>query len=198
MIRGQRDRGAIKRRAEELSTYTQLSRYRNPPDTRRFVIFSRGRSGSTLLISLLDSHPQIHCDAELLRQRRLFPYRYVEGHLRRCRVSAYGFKLLLYHLTCIHRMRDPRAFIEQLIAGGFSILHLERENHFRHALSNIWSQEIGRFHSWAGDPLASTAPVRSDLRRHTPRRLDDIALNAVEVRKAVLESELAEWWDATP
>ncbi len=34
--------------------------------TSKFIIFGQGRSGSTLLKQLLDSHPEITCEGELL------------------------------------------------------------------------------------------------------------------------------------
>ena len=32
----------------------------------RFVLFGQGRTGSKLLVELLHSHPDIHCDGEVL------------------------------------------------------------------------------------------------------------------------------------
>lgn len=48
-------------------------RARHPDPPRKFVIFAQGRSGSTLLTSTLDSHPDIHCDDEILIVPRAFP-----------------------------------------------------------------------------------------------------------------------------
>lgn len=40
-----------------------------PPKTR-FVLVNNGRSGSTLLVDLLRSHPAIDCQDEILNERR--------------------------------------------------------------------------------------------------------------------------------
>ena len=51
----------------------------------RFVIVTTGRTGSELLVSLLDSHPRIMCDSEILSIPRAFPRRFV---LRRSALRA--------------------------------------------------------------------------------------------------------------
>ncbi len=48
----------------------------------KFIIFGQGRSGSTLLMELLDSHPEIKCDSELFTKE--------------CGYERNRFKLALY------------------------------------------------------------------------------------------------------
>jgi fatty acid/phospholipid biosynthesis enzyme len=44
----------------------KMAGYRlNPSPSTRFVIFAQGRTGSTLLTSTLDTHPQITCNDEI-------------------------------------------------------------------------------------------------------------------------------------
>lgn len=83
---------------------------------RDFVVFGMGRSGSTLLASLLNAHPSIHCDGEILspvywhrrrRPLRLPMLRYPLFYIRyrqlvaqyRHGASVYGFKLFLVMVT---------------------------------------------------------------------------------------------------
>ena len=54
---------------------------------RRFVIFAQGRTGSTLLTSSLDSHPEIRCADEILGRPRGDPKAYVENRARLCRTA---------------------------------------------------------------------------------------------------------------
>ncbi|MEQ8232601.1 MAG: Nodulation protein H [Gammaproteobacteria bacterium] len=125
--------------------------------TRRFVIFGDGRTGSTLLVRLLDNHPAIHCDDEILHDWCAFPASRVGHHLEHARAEAYGFKLLTYQLTdvlCLPRARAI-AFLDWLEAGGFRVIHLTRDNPVRHALSQIGARQHG-FHRVRGD--ARTRP----------------------------------------
>ena len=72
--------------AEEaiLSFHFLLTSSRKPPT--KFVIFGRGRSGSTLLVSLLNSNPDIHCDGEILSRKKLFPEKVIHSK-RLCRTK---------------------------------------------------------------------------------------------------------------
>src|SRR5262245_59649309 len=82
----------------------------------RFVIYGQSRSGSTLLVELLDSQPNVDCDNELFNEvkefrRRLIsrlvkfcPYSYVDHKSRRCACDAYGFKFL------VNQVPFPRRF----------------------------------------------------------------------------------------
>ena len=57
-----------------------------------------GRSGSTLLVSLLDSHSQIFCDNEIYHRKVFAPWKYLRLRSRMGGKPVYGFKLLTYHL----------------------------------------------------------------------------------------------------
>jgi LPS sulfotransferase NodH len=135
----------------ELKTYLRfVVRASHQPDAR-FLIFGLGRSGSTLLASLLDSHPLIRCEDEILHHRVLWPWAYV-----RCRgtlfpETAYGFKLLLYQLEDVQRIRDAASFLRELHGSGFHILYLRRHNVLRHALSNLYARSRNLFHHRAGE-----------------------------------------------
>ena len=63
----------------ELKTARHALRPRPPV---RFVIFAQGRTGSTLLTSTLDTHPQIACRDEILGLPRAMPRRFVETAAR--------------------------------------------------------------------------------------------------------------------
>lgn len=110
-----------------------------PP--RRFVIFGRGRCGSTLLVSLLDSHPDIQCDGEILHFRKLSPLFHVKCFAAAAKRPVYGFKLLTYQLRQVQPIPDPRAFLHELHGQGFRFIHLYRDNLLRHALSNIYARQ---------------------------------------------------------
>jgi hypothetical protein len=116
---------------------------------RRFVIFGRGRSGSTLLVSLLDSHPEITCLGELLNRPRLAPLTYVERELLRRPGSRRGFKLLSYQVRDIAGGRRTQRLREWIAQPDMTIIHIQRNDLLRHAVSNIYARERRAFHSTA-------------------------------------------------
>ncbi len=128
---------------------------------KRFVIFCPGRVGSELLVQLVDDHPGIACDAEILSARRALPNRFVEFRAaRRSRgVSAYGFKLIAEQLRFVQPIRDPRAWLEKQAARG-TLITLERRDLLRQAISFTRAREIG-WHHHVGAPPPS-APLWLD------------------------------------
>jgi len=74
---------------------------------KRFVIFSHQRCGSTLLISTLKSHPNIHCYSEVFN--RAFPMLFTEG--------------IDHHSPWVmgYRERDPLGFLNQFIFDSYSV-----------------------------------------------------------------------------
>lgn len=112
---------------------------------RKFFIFTTGRSGSNLLVSLLNSHPLIQCNSELLLKRVLNPELYLKCHERLARKDIYGFKLLSIHLE-IQRIGDPQGFIDRLCASGYQIISLKRRNIVRQSISHLYANYRGKFH----------------------------------------------------
>ena len=41
----------------------------------RFVIYGQGRSGSSVLLDLIGSHPDVYCESEIRSRSRLLPLR---------------------------------------------------------------------------------------------------------------------------
>lgn len=139
---------------------------------KRFVIVSGGRSGSTLLVDLLGSHPEITCDPELLNERfwrrlrrpllwfvRALPRPYLEYKARRALRSAYGFKLKtggqVVHLG---------STLSDLHHSGWKILHLRRHNAFQQTMSWCAAEVTGRWQSQANRPFTSNAAIHIEPR----------------------------------
>jgi len=100
-----------------------------------FVIYGRPRSGTTVLVRLLDQVPQVQCDGELLHFFLLNPVGFLSRLPKRVQpdVAAYGVKLISFHLTEIQRIRRPLAFFDKLAARDYAVLHLTR---------NTWDQTL--------------------------------------------------------
>lgn len=126
---------------------------------RPFVIVSQARSGSNLLVSLLDSHPQIDARGELLRRLDGVPIatRLEEIYGRKPRrIHAVGFKCFYYH-----PLDNPDAPIwEQLQAiEGLHVVHLARRNVLRTVTSRRLAGATG---AWVdhGEGVAAKPKVR--------------------------------------
>ncbi len=135
-----------------------------------FVILGQARTGSTLLVRLLHSHPQVQCDGEIFGKHgwRYAPKRYLGPLVRRCPEpyiwykagksikSVYGFKLLVNHLAVTHRV------ITGLHRRGWQIIHIQRRSLFDITLSRLVAAETGQYGEYkpAGEPdeLSLTLP----------------------------------------
>ena len=112
----------------------------------KFLIFSQGRTGSTLLMDLLSSHPEIHCDGELLYYRVPFPAQFVKLKSALTLKKHFGFKVKIYQLVEIQNIKDPREFIMEFYNRGWKIISLKRENLLRHVISFWFAEENKKYH----------------------------------------------------
>lgn len=130
------------------------------PD-RRFVIVTVGRTGSELLVSLLNSHPRIMCDGEVLELRQPFPGQLVLRRALRARLrgQAYGFKLLARHARQ-HYPYNPGPFLRRFHDRGFRLIVLERRDWLAQAMSVLRAE--GRPAHHRGRDGAQFAAQRAD------------------------------------
>lgn len=117
-----------------------------PPESRA-LLFGDGRVGSTLLTDLLDSHPDVRCENEILHIPVLRPVAYAEARAAAAGTRAYGFKLLGYQLRLNARRGDPRELLTRFVDGGWRIVHMKRENVLRQAVSALVSRYRKQWHS---------------------------------------------------
>lgn len=105
----------------------------------RFILFGRGRSGTTALVSLLDGLPGVCCEGEILHDWVPFPHLHVQGRSARTASQTYGCKILSYQIRDVQwTLPSRRDFLRTLHhEDGFQVLYLRRTNLLRHALSNI-------------------------------------------------------------
>lgn len=128
-----------------------------------------GRTGSTLLSSLLNSHPLICCEDEVFNKSRWRSYKRPMGYLwqhypwpyltyRRLRgkllqhKAIYGFKLhtKLYH----QQVAQPAQFLGRAAQSGWKIIHLERNVLFDQVISSLTANSTRRYfgHNQANEP----------------------------------------------
>lgn len=119
----------------------------NPRPGKLFVLFGRGRSGSTLLVKMLDAHPDVTCLNEILRYKTFAPTAYFDNVLAPVDTACAGFKLLSYQVRRYNSQRKRNNIREWLTSKEVTIFHLKRRNLFNHAISNIYARRRAVFHS---------------------------------------------------
>jgi len=116
---------------------------------KKFVILAGPRTGGHLLIDLLNSHPQIYCEGEILhpnRVNKLFSLPlYIKGRTARIEKNVvHGFKV---DINQIKRQKiEPQPFLSHLHHKNWKIIYLQRRNLLLQAISlhiaiarNQWS-----------------------------------------------------------
>jgi len=147
------DRLAARTHAKEFWIYSRRAGRRlvgsgDGPNVR-FVIYGQGRSGSSVLLDLIGSHPDIYRESEVFNRkvaaRLIWPMRYVEARAALSPQPVYGCKMKIYQMTDDQGIEDPRRFMQDLHAVGWKVIHLVREDLFRKALSLVVAETRGQF-----------------------------------------------------
>jgi hypothetical protein len=124
----------------------------------KFIIFGQSRTGSTLLINLLNCHPEIMAELEIFNPVtippllkplkniiRAYPLPYANYKLRKTSQPVYGFKLLFF------QVKKPDALLAQLNHNNWNFIHIHRDNIWQIALSNIMAMKTSHWHRHTGD-----------------------------------------------
>ncbi|MEM8910051.1 MAG: hypothetical protein AAGD05_19530 [Bacteroidota bacterium] len=139
----------------------------------KFVVFGQGRTGSTLLVDLLNSHPKIVCEEEIYHRHKhpfsgkvRWPYWFLRGIEVRHSGQFFGFKVKIYQLDKQQHLR-PTDFLDHLEQRGYQLIYLRRNNFLEHALSGLMAQKTKRFHlhkeeSYEHQPFAFSAQELED------------------------------------
>lgn len=109
------------------------------------MILGQQRSGTTLLATLLDSHPYIHCEDELFYYRKFLPFTYLSCRNKMSPKDVFGFKLMPNHIG-YQGYSDINLFISRLIQYDYKFIKLTRRDLLRVTVSLIFAQKIGQFH----------------------------------------------------
>lgn len=117
---------------------------------KRIVIYGQGRTGSTLLESLLASTGYVAEHGELLspKFREIkYPLKFIRGLAKSTNPGGFIFHLKSYHLNKKRKKTvEPSHFLDELQKDGWFIIYLRRENKVKHALSSIIAHQRGSFH----------------------------------------------------
>lgn len=120
---------------------------------KKFMLFAKGRSGSGLLRSLLNSHPDIFCDNEVFNRRKaIAPKRYLLNCSNIRPVKVYGYKAKIWQLD--QQYQSSRKVFKKFFTDDFQIIYLRRRNFFRQAISNLIGNERGIWHDTQSGSLS--------------------------------------------
>lgn len=139
---------------KHFSEYLKLMKIRSGVSVdSKFVIVGQGRTGSQLLVSLLNKHPEIYCDSEIFHPeyfgKIIWPKSYIKSRemlAEKKDKSVYGFKVKHYQLLNDQKIK-PKKLFEYLNQEGWKFIYLNRSNLLRHSLSNFKANESGVYHS---------------------------------------------------
>ena len=147
------------RAMRRLSLYAKLAWYKalgffGHDNFVRFIVLTRSRTGSNLLLSFLNSHPNIFCESEIFAKldganpisRLLAVFAKQPRHIR-----AKGFKIFYYH-PLDAKADELWRVLEQ--RNEIRVIHLRRENILRTLLSRKIASIRG---SWT--ELSTTPPI---------------------------------------
>lgn len=175
---------------------------------RRFVVLMHPRSGSTLLNSLLNSHPQMYCEGEIFGSatRFILPTSYLEARSIKAQKPVYGCKMTTWQLRTKQKLKDSRRFMHDLHRRGWKVVYLKRHNILRQALSIMVLEHrkaLGHQKAYRYDPsqgpleLAKLHVDPEDLLRRLQSRESELAearllLHTVPHLPLVYEEDLLE------
>ena len=145
---------SVRRVLRRLSSRSSQSETREPDI--KFVIFCQGRTGSSLLRSLLNNHPDVRCEGEILAEPVADPIQFLAATAAGSAKAVFGFKVKIYQLTDAQNT-DPRVFLDQLRDRSYKIIYLRRNNLLRHAISNTFAEARRSYHDRSTGPRPSLA-----------------------------------------
>ena len=191
---------AVLNRARELSMYAHAGGVRPRDDQLRFFVLAGARRGSHLLIDLLNRHPDLHCDGEIMGRRSacrlLNPDLYIRGHAVQRREHRYGCKISVGHLVQLQKL-DPQLFLQEMHRRGWRLIHLVRTNVLRVCISSMLAHQRRQWHATRDTPV-TPAKVRVDcdelhrqlVLRSETLRTETECLSGLPLHRIVYEQDL--------
>lgn len=190
----------IKYSAQEGIAYYHDLTKKLSPEQKRVVIYGQGRTGSTLLESLLVSTGYFTEHGELLTTKFgevKYPLKFIRGMAKSANPNGFIFHLKPYHLYRDRKNSvEPADFLKALQNEGWFIIHLKRENKMRHALSNIIAKKRGSYHKVEDTQEDLHIHVNCDtlIRKIKKRiridRIEEQSLEDIEFYEVVYETSL--------
>lgn len=112
-------------------------------DFKRFIVLSRSRTGSNMLISLLNSHPHIDVEGEIFAKLEGQNYQDILSRVyseQPRHIKAKGFKIFYYHPQD-DKSQGIWSYLEE--SKHISVVHLKRRNTLRTLISRKIADSCG-------------------------------------------------------
>ncbi|MCG8423417.1 MAG: hypothetical protein MJE77_36415 [Proteobacteria bacterium] len=137
-------------RLRELGGYSLYYLRKGRIPRTKFVILAQGRTGSTLLVDLMNSHPDVFTFGEIFQRDVVsnvkHPRLFAEGLLSLSKKPCAGFKVKLRQMEVVQN-QDVHATMVDFHKHGWKIIYLKRTNLVSHAISDLRSEKTGLYHS---------------------------------------------------
>ena len=199
-IKKKRIKTTLRHRQFELANYIAYLFKPSPPPATRVLIFAHGRTGSTVLESLLASTGHFHSHGELLessvRGTIIWPLALILGAAKRQAGNCVSHVKVAQITVDRARELDPAHFLETLQNNGWKIIYLRRQNKLRHMLSQSIAVHRGDYHKYDDEPEAIRLTLEREffLRfaqyRDTGDKLEAAALQNVDYLPVFYEADL--------
>ena len=151
-------------------------------DFRKFIVLSRSRTGSNLLLSYLNSHPRVFAKGEIFQQLRGRDCKKILASVfnRQPRhIQAAGFKIFYYHPL---DDKQSRVWQELLAVPGLHVIHLQRRN----ILKTLVSRKIADAHQVWQSRSAQRAAVKTPIVFST---VEELERGFIETRRWEADAE---------
>lgn len=172
------------RRRREVFAYL-LASFPQRPNCGRTLIFGQGRSGSTLLESLLSSTGHFVSQGEVFGakgRKILWPENYLRGQSSRWPDKNFLCHIKPHHLSRRQRPVEPQLFLQRLSDDGWSIIFIRRVDRLRQALSYVVAEVRGEYHKRDDRPEKIAVHVN---RKRLEELLERAAVNEQEEQQAL-------------
>jgi LPS sulfotransferase NodH len=175
-----------------------------PVPKKKFVIFGQGRTGSTLLVDLLNAAEDTFSDREIFNifhftgEKIKNPKVYVKGRSKRFTGKVYGFKVKIYQLKHDHNVASVREFLLDLVAQGYQIIYLSRDNVLQHAYSNVKRSLTGVTHirgvkNARGKITLSLSELMGEIKARLAYKKEELeVLKGLDYHHVIYERDLLE------
>jgi LPS sulfotransferase NodH len=118
-----------------------------PKQPKGFIVLAQGRTGSTLLTNLLNSHPQIVCEGEVLGAHPEHPVSFLLGRAARFNLKGklWGCKAKHYQITRSTYAGTGNEFLRYFHDRGWKVIYLYRRNILKTAISTLVGKQRGKW-----------------------------------------------------
>lgn len=138
---------------EEIVSYLRaLSTRKTQLSRNNFIIFTQGRTGSNLLRSLLNSHPNIFCIRDPFVRwhiKVLFPKLHIQGKWAKYSKRATVCGLLFHDMHLNFQKIAHQEILSYFYNQGWKVIHLRRENFFNQIISARFAFSHRQWHYYS-------------------------------------------------